>query len=451
MHRGLRWLLSLLVGLTLVGGVGAGAAQAEDPASPAPVRASIQGFWQARSNFARSNFARSNFARSNFGTLGEQTPSSFGLESSPSGEVVQRALDGAAYQCGPTGFDAYVDGLLAGLTSDELSFLLDSGVLEFPAMEAVVYGTANRDAVPRGHDGHELTKTLKDLQKFWPTTSRDLQLVSMDGEMLRDPERISRLLVRLYAFTPADADGYAAAVARVIRDVRVFDDGESPLFSLNAFAFSGVGDPDPSIAALPPKIVVGEGFLDALDELDVDDVGGSVVLAHEYAHQLQVQDDLFGTATGPEANRRVELMADAFAGYFAVHPKGLSLNARRVTQVQQTFFELGDCSFDDPGHHGTPEQGRRASAWAATLASSTKPRGQVLPAAQLAALFDEELPVIVAADAPVADVPVADVPVADVPVADVPVADVPVADVPVSDVPAADVPVSDVPVPDVQR
>jgi hypothetical protein len=317
--------------------------------------------------------------------------------------VVQRALDGAAYQCGPTGFDGYVDRLLAGLTEDELAFLLDSGVLEFPAMEAVVYGTANRDAVPRGHDGRELSRTLRDLQKFWPMSSDDLQLVAMDGEMLRDPERISRLLVRLYGFTPDDADGYAAAVARVIRDVRVFDDGESPLFSLNAFAFSGAGDPDPSIAALPPKIVVGDGFLDALDELDVDDVGGQVVLAHEYAHQLQVQHDLFGTATGPEANRRVELMADAFAGYYAVHAKGLSLNARRVTQVQQTFFELGDCSFDDAGHHGTPEQGRRASAWAAVLASTAKPRSQVLPAPELAAQFDTELATIVAADVPVAD------------------------------------------------
>lgn len=398
MRRRLRWLLSLLVGLTLVGGFGAGPAHAEDDTPPAPVRASIQGFWQARSNFARSNFARSNFARSNFGTLGEQTPSSFGLESSPSGEVVQRALDGAAYQCGPTGFDSYVDRLLAGLTEDELAFLLDSGVLEFPAMEAVVYGTANRDAKPRGHDGHELTKTLKDLQKFWPTTSRDLQLVAMDGEMLRDPARISRLLVRLYGFTPADADRYAAAVARVIRDVAVFDDGESPLFSLNAFAFSGLGDPDPTIAALPPKIVVGDGFLDALDELGVEDVGGQVVLAHEYAHQLQVQHDLFGTATGPEANRRVELMADAFASYFAVHAKGLSLNARRVTQVQQTFFELGDCSFDDAGHHGTPEQGRRASAWAGTLGSTAKPRGVILSAPELAAQFDAQLPTIVASD-----------------------------------------------------
>jgi hypothetical protein len=403
MRRRLRWLLSLLVGLTLVGGFGVGSARAEDDTPPVPVRASIQGFWQARSNFARSNFARSNFARSNFGTLGEQTPSSFGLESSPSGEVVQRALDGAAYQCGPTGFDGYVDRLLAGLTEDELAFLLDSGVLEFPAMEAVVYGTANRDAVPRGHDGRELSRTLRDLQKFWPMSSDDLQLVAMDGEMLRDPERISRLLVRLYGFTPDDADGYAAAVARVIRDVRVFDGGESPLFSLNAFAFSGAGDPDPSIAALPPKIVVGDGFLDALDELDVDDVGGQVVLAHEYAHQLQVQHDLFGTATGPEANRRVELMADAFAGYYAVHAKGLSLNARRVTQVQQTFFELGDCSFDDAGHHGTPEQGRRASAWAAALASTTKPRSEVLPAPELAAQFDAELATIVAADVPVAD------------------------------------------------
>ena len=73
-------------------------------------------------------------------------------------------------------------------------------------------------------------------------------------------------------------------------------------------------------------------------------------------------------------------MADAYASYFAVHARGLSLNAKRVAAVQQTFYELGDCSFADLGHHGTPNQGSRASTWAADLGAGARPQGHILPA-----------------------------------------------------------------------
>ena len=172
------------------------------------------------------------------------------------------------------------------------------------------------------------------------------------------------------------------------------------MFTLGAFSFSGKGDPDPLIAALPDKMVIGDGFLRALTAMGIDDVGARVVLAHEYAHHLQAELGLFDSPlTGAEATRRTELMADAYAGYFAAHARGLSLNAKRVVDAQQTFFELGDCSFADPGHHGTPDQGVRASAWATDLASRARPQGHVLPAADVATLFDEQLPTIVAPDA----------------------------------------------------
>lgn len=389
-----RWSVSVLAGILLVFGFIVPVAHADDGATAPPVRASIQNYWQARSNFARSNYARSNF-----GALREETASKFGLEAAPADVAVQNAIDGSAYRCGTTGFDAYVDQLLTGLSQDELAFLLDSGALEFPAMEALVFGPDAGAGVADRKQAKALTKTYRKLQSFWSTSS-DADLIAMHGDMLSNPQRISRLLVVLYGFSPSDADGYANLVATVIKDVPAFADGDSPLFTLNAFSFTGKGDPDPFIAGLPSKVVIGDGFLGALTAMGIDDVGAPVVLAHEYAHQVQAELNLFdSTLTGPAATRRVELMADAYASYFAVHARGLNLNAKRVKDVQQTFFELGDCSFDDLGHHGTPEQGLRASTWAIELADSARQQGKIMPAATFASLFDAELPAIVSPDA----------------------------------------------------
>lgn len=391
------WSVSVVAGLVLASSVLVPAAHADDSATTPPVRASIQNYWQARSNFARSNFARSNF-----GTLREETASKFGLDEAPADVAVQRAIDGAAYACGATDFDAYVSQLLAGLTDEERAFLLDSGVLEFPAMEALVFGSSADTVFTERDQAKALKKTFRELQKFWSTPPADLELVAMHGDMLSDPERISRLLVVLYGWSQDDADEYALSVSAVVNDIPAFAHGNSALFTLNAFSFSGAGDPDPFIAGLPAKTVIGDGFLGALTAMGIDDVGAPVVLAHEYAHQVQAEFNLFDSPlTGPAATRRTELMADAYASYFAVHARGLSLNPKRVEEVQQTFFELGDCSFDDLGHHGTPNQGRRASTWAVDLAEGARRHGRILPATTFAALFDAQLPSIVSPDAEV--------------------------------------------------
>ena len=225
--------------------------------------------------------------------LREETASKFGLADAPSAVAVHRAINGEDYQCGPTRFDAYVDHLLAALTDPELDFLLDSGVLEFPAMEALIFGAGSKaDFADRSHD-KALTKTLRALRSFWPTSSADADLIAMHGDMLRDPQRISRLLVVLYGFSQADADGYADSVAQVVQDVPAFAGGHSALFTLNAFSFSGKGDPDPFVASLSAKTVIGDGFLGALTAMGIDDVGAPVVLAHEYAHQIQAESNLF--------------------------------------------------------------------------------------------------------------------------------------------------------------
>ena len=67
-------------------------------------------------------------------------------------------------------------------------------------------------------------------------------------------------------------------------------------------------------------------------------------------------------------------MADSFASYWAVHKKGLTLNAKRVVDTLLSFYTVGDCAFDDDGHHGTPLQRERAAAWGAELAMASSPK-----------------------------------------------------------------------------
>ena len=94
-------------------------------------------------------------------------------------------------------------------------------------------------------------------------------------------------------------------------------------------------------------------------------------------------------------------MADAFGTYFVTHARGLALNAKRVLQAELTSFEVGDCQFADPGHHGTPLQRLRSVTWAANLAAAARPQGVILPSLRFADLFEQKLPEIVAPGRPV--------------------------------------------------
>jgi len=70
-----------------------------------------------------------------------------------------------------------------------------------------------------------------------------------------------------------------------------------------------------------------------------------------------------------------------------------------VLDTEKTFYEVGDCAFNDPGHHGTPNQRMRTSTWAADLANAARPQGPILPSLTFAALFEAKLPELVAPDA----------------------------------------------------
>jgi hypothetical protein len=383
----MRWSAVVGTGLTLalgsiapaVAAVGAAPATVARPASAtvAPSTLRLPADWRARSEAVA--------ARSGLGT-------------SPATAAVRRAVD-PNVECGPTALDAYVDKILTGVSPADLQLLARTSALDFPTYDALVFGTSGDPdyALPADYR-QQLTSSFRDAQRFWDIKSSDIQLMAMHGSgVLQDPERLVRLLTEVFGLTEAQAVPYAADVIALVKRIPALQGGNNPIFTLNAFAFSGVDEPDPLFHSLPDKLIFGDGILDALAFMKIADVGPRAVLGHEFGHHVQFEDNLFDSPlTGPEATRRTELMADAFGTYFATHSRGLSLNAKRVLQAEQTFYEVGDCAFTNPGHHGTPNQRLRASQWGANLASSAQKQGHILPSLTVAKQFDAALPGLVA-------------------------------------------------------
>lgn len=82
------------------------------------------------------------------------------------------------------------------------------------------------------------------------------------------------------------------------------------------------------------------------------------VLAHEWGHQVQFQR---GWMVQSEPTvRRTELEADMFSGLYVAWEKNWA--GAEFDAYYQYLFQLGDYNFNDPGHHGTPNQRLAAGA-----------------------------------------------------------------------------------------
>ncbi|GAA1876260.1 hypothetical protein [Lapillicoccus jejuensis] len=327
------------------------------------------------------------------------------IEHSPAREVLDRsvanAIDPGDYVCNPTPLDGYVDQILSGVDNDSLITLALAGVLDFPTYEAIFYGSPKDPdfALPAAYAG-TLTTTFGYAQRFWDVKLEDIQLMAMHGEMTVDVARMTRMVKLFYGLDDAKAVKLARQLVGIVRSDPGLRNGRNPIFTLNAFAFSAQGETDPLFRGIKDKMVFGDGILDALKALGLNAVGPKAVLGHEMAHHVQFEDNLFvSDLTGPEATRRTELMADAFGSYFATHTKGLNLAPNALLQVTKTFYDVGDCQFTSPGHHGTPNQRQAASSWGIAVAASGDPL-KVLPSLRLDAKFERVLPQLVASDAP---------------------------------------------------
>lgn len=93
------------------------------------------------------------------------------------------------------------------------------------------------------------------------------------------------------------------------------------------------------------------------------DFSVAFAVAHEYAHNLQTELGILPTdpAARTYPTYKTELHADCWAGVWAnsAFAEGI-LEAGDIEEAIQTAMLTGDYEFNDPGHHGTPEQRSKA-------------------------------------------------------------------------------------------
>lgn len=91
------------------------------------------------------------------------------------------------------------------------------------------------------------------------------------------------------------------------------------------------------------------------------DMGLAFIIAHEYAHGL---GELVGTRQYNPNNptKNFELTADCAAGAFAAYTARTqkSITPKALKVAWTTAQAVGDEAYDDPDHHGTPAERRKA-------------------------------------------------------------------------------------------
>jgi hypothetical protein len=216
-------------------------------------------------------------------------------------------------------------------------------------------------------------------------------------DVFTDPARVARAIAIMYGISQDEALPIAKDMIDLLAQDPKLDNGGHPLFSLNAMAFPGMGSDGPTGAPVPPKLIMGDGLLQVEAGLGLDGTAPRGILAHEFGHHVQYEDNLMpeGEDT-PASTRKVELQADAFSAYFLVHARGQALNTKRTLEAEKSFFESGDCDVDRLGHHGTPSQRLASATWAAGVANAARPQGKILPARTFASMFDAKLPELLA-------------------------------------------------------
>jgi outer membrane murein-binding lipoprotein Lpp len=283
---------------------------------------------------------------------------------------------------------------LADWNDEVIFYALATGMLDFPTYDALLFENSSSDQYfgTKGQYTHSVTKTFKDLQRFWNIETNDIQLVAMHGNMLLNRDKIIRIDMILYGDSPADAAAWADLIITLMNEVPQYRRGNHPIFTFNAFAQPSFEFPPYGI--VPDKIVMGDGIMDAYAAIGYGDVAPQAILAHEFGHHIQFQLDLFEDENSPEATRRTELMADAYAAYYLSHARGASMQWKRVQQFLQVFFNIGDCAFTDEGHHGTPTQRMAAAEWGYSVADNAQKQGHILSAQEFTAMFEAQLPQI---------------------------------------------------------
>jgi hypothetical protein len=265
--------------------------------------------------------------------------------------------------------------------------------VDLPFYYSLIYenSSANQSFGVNGEYTKILTKTFKDLKRFWNIQTDNIVMVPMHGSMLTDRNKLIKTYMNAYIGIDQEfAEELADGVLSLLAAYPQLENGNHPLFTFNSFATGAINWP--GIGIIPPKIVIGDGIMEPYAALGLGDVAPQAILAHEYGHQVQFQLGVNTDELTAESSRKTEMMADAFSAYYLSHARGASMQWKRVQQFLQIFFNIGDCQTTLPGHHGTPNQRMAAAEWAYNLANDAQKQGDILSSQEFTALFEAAYP-----------------------------------------------------------
>jgi predicted metalloprotease len=192
---------------------------------------------------------------------------------------------------------------------------------------------------------------------------------------------------------PIYTDEEIRAIVAEVQDFIESDPGlgyDHPFLTFSGIAVTSEGgESDPWTGNVPDNILIGDGLLEYFKAVGLDDNAPDMIIAHEFGHHIQWELDLFylydeGT---PEATRKIELMADAMSAYFLAHKKGASFNRKRIADVFEAAFDLGDCAFSNSDHHGTPNQRGAAISLGAQISKQNN-GNIILKASEFLSIFE---------------------------------------------------------------
>ncbi|MFI6059595.1 hypothetical protein [Streptomyces sp. NPDC051286] len=332
----------------------------------------------------------------------EAAAAKYGIDDSQWSEMRDSVINPDDHQCPSTGLKTWARSLLMGAEDPFAIFMLSIfDGFNLPTYDALIFGTESESNKfgANGEYTQKLTSEMKNLKRFWDINSADIQLIPLHGaDVFSSPQRVARTLSVLYGGTPESQLDLAEMFIELVNMEPILKGGANPIFSFNAFAYSEKRDPEPT--GVSDRIIMGDGILQGMSAVGLGDVAPRAIEAHEFGHHVQYANDLFvSDLPAPEATRRTELMADAFGTYYLTHARGEALNTKRLLGSEQSFYEVGDCGFDNPGHHGTPNQRLAASSWAASVANDASNQGHILPSLKFAGQFEAKLSDLVKPDA----------------------------------------------------
>jgi hypothetical protein len=312
---------------------------------------------------------------------------------------LRTAIDPDEFDCESTDWRDYIFTTFEDFSSDDWDAFDAWGWLLWDYYFIFSNETLKKETYGiNGDFTNDINKHFNALEKFWDVED-EIILASGKSSFWSDTSKIMDILeLENYyfwgsAFTHAQLVTLATNLSTSFTSDG-FDDGDHPFLSLNAFAADAfVFD----VIDNPNKIIMGDGVMDTYDDIDLGDVAPAAILAHEYGHQVQFANDVFFEFT-PEGTRGTELMADALAAYYLTHKRGATMNWKRVQQFLEVFFNIGDCAFANPNHHGTPKQRMRAAKYGYDVAQAEKEKGKISSSADFIDAFNDAVDDIISDD-----------------------------------------------------